>query len=167
MTKKKITFTTDKDTHEKFSVAIMLAGDTQTAALNKCMKEYISKVFSQVSEQYAPNTPLSTEEPKAIRRIPRWANNPNQINHKILRAYLLLKKHNEKITVYDIEKVCLDQSKPDTYVPTFRNNYMQMKIETPKSTGKVFEEKNGLVEIWDRVKDTLSLYENDFTSERE
>ena len=166
MNKKKITFLTDNETHEKFTVALMLAGENQTNALNNCMKEYISRVFAQVSEKYASNSPLSTEAPKAIRRIPRWANNPDQINHKILRAYLLLQKESDKITVYDIEKLCLNADRQDTYVPTFRNNFMQMKIETPKSTGKVFEEKNGFVEIWDRVKDVVAKYEDAFTKNR-
>lgn len=160
--KKKVTFSIEKDIHEKFTVALMLSHETQSAALEKCVKEYISKVFLSFSEKYSENTPLSTETPKAIRRIPRWAKNKDQINHKILRAYLLLKEENEQVTVFDIERLCLDRDRTDTYTPTFRNNYAQMKIETPKSTGKVFEETNGFVTIWDRVEPTLMQYKEYF-----
>ena len=153
--KKKITFIVEPGLHEKFSVALMLTGETQAAALNKCLKEYISKVFQLESEKYSSASPLSTETPKAIKRIPRWANNPDQINHKIIRAYFTLSDSGENVTVYDMERLCLDRSHPETYAPTFRNNFAQMKIETPKSTGKVFEEKNGFVHIWERVENTL------------
>lgn len=161
--KKKITFELDSDLHMKFSVALKLNHETQKAALEKCVKEYISKVFFSESEKYSTTTPLSTETPKAIKRIPRWAANPDQINHKIIRAYFLLSESLDSVTVYDMEHLCLDASKPDTYCPTFRNNYAQMKIETPKSTGKVFEEKNGFVSIWDRVEPTLMKYRESFT----
>jgi len=164
--KKKITFNMDKAVHEKFTVALMLTGETQTAALEKCVKEYIAKVFFTESEKFKKTTPLSTETPKAIKRIPRWAKNYDQINHKILRAYFLLSEQSDQITVFDMERMCLDQSRPDTYAPTFRNNYAQMKIETPKSTGKVFEELNGFVTIWDRIEPTLLKYKEYFISER-
>ncbi len=164
--KKKITISIDKDLHEKFTVALMLTGETQKSALEKCVKDYISQVFFKESEKYSSSTPLSTETPKALKRIPRWAKNPEQINHKILRAYLLLAENNEQVTVYDMEKICLDMNRVDVYCPTFRNNYAQMKIETPKSTGKVFEEKNGFVTIWDRVEDIIESYKDCFISER-
>ena len=164
--KKKITVSIDKSVHEKFSVALMLTGETQSLAIEKCMKDYISKIFFTEGEKYSSTTPLSTETPKAIRRIPRWAKNSDQINHKIIRAYLLLKKENEQITVFDMERLCLDSSKQDTYCPTFRNNYAQMKIETPKSTGKVFEENHGFVTLWDRIEPTIEQHKEYFTSER-
>lgn len=162
--KKKITFSIDKDLHEKFTVALMLSHETQSGALEKCVKDYISKIFLSFSEKYSDNTPLSTDTPKALKRIPRWAKNRDQINHKILRAYLLLKEENDQVTVFDIERLCLDRERPDTYAPTFRNNYAQMKIETPKSTGKVFEEQNGFVRIWERVEPTLMQYKDYFTA---
>ncbi|MBQ9710151.1 MAG: hypothetical protein IJV67_05980 [Clostridia bacterium] len=164
--KKKVTVNVNRSVHEKFTVALMLTGETQSAAIEKCMKDYISKIFFSEGEKFSTTTPLSTETPKAIKRIPRWAKNSDQINHKIIRAYLLLSEENEQVTVFDMERLCLDNTKPDTYCPTFRNNYAQMKIETPKSTGKVFEEANGFVTLWDRTKDTLLQYKEYFTSDR-
>ncbi len=162
---KKITFQIDNDLHMKFSIALSLKKETQRAALEKCVKEYIADVFLTEGEKYSPTTPLSTETPKAIKRIPRWAVNADQINHKIIRAYFIASQQNETVTVFDMEKLCLDSSRPDTYAPTFRNNYAQMKIETAKSTGKVFEEKNGFVTIWDRVAPTLEKYKEYFLPE--
>jgi len=80
---------------------------------------------------------------------------------------LLLSAENEQVTSYDMERRCLDRNFSDTYAPTFRNNFAQMKIETPKSTGKVFEEKNGFVTVWERVAPTLESYRAYFTEERE
>ena len=32
-----------------------------------------------------------------------------------------------------MERLCSDKNHPDLYVPTFKNNYSQMKIDGPKS----------------------------------
>ena len=39
-----------------------------------------------------------------------------------------------------MERLCSDKEHPELYVPTFKNNYSQMKIDGPKSHGKVFED---------------------------
>lgn len=43
----------------------------------------------------------------------------------------------------------------ELYVPTFRNNYAQMKIDGPKSHGKVFEDDGDRVWIWKEVEEVL------------
>ena len=43
-------------------------------------------------------------------------------------------------TLNMMERLCSDKERPDLYVPTFKNNYSQMKLDGPKSHGKVFED---------------------------
>ena len=100
---------------------------------------------------------------KAIHRIPRWARNPQQNNHKILKAFLELQKELGRVSIDALRRRCSDPVQhPDTYVPHFDNNYAQMKFDNGNSHGKVFEENNGYVTIWDRISDTLQRYRDYF-----
>ncbi len=100
---------------------------------------------------------------KAINRIPRWARNPQQNNHKILRAFFELKQEIGNVTLDALRRRCSDPSgHPNTYVPHFDNNYSQMKFDNGNSHGKVFEEHDGYITIWDRISDTLQRYRDYF-----
>lgn len=103
---------------------------------------------------------------KAIGRIPRWAKNPQQYNHKILRAFFELQKELGigHVTIDALRQRCSDPTvHPRTYVPHFDNNYTQMKFDNGNSHGKVFEEKDGIITLWDRISDTLMRYRDYFT----
>ncbi len=100
---------------------------------------------------------------KAITRIPRWARNPQQNNHKILKAWLELQREMGKVTLDALRARCSNPTAyPSTYVPHFDSNYAQMKFDTGNSHGKVFEEQNGFVEIWDNIQDILMHYRDYF-----
>ena len=100
---------------------------------------------------------------KAINRIPRWARNPQQNNHKILRAFFELKQELGNVTIDALRRRCSDPTgHPNTYVPHFDNNYSQMKFDNGNSHGKVFEEHDGYITIWDRISDTLQKYRDFF-----
>ncbi len=100
---------------------------------------------------------------KAIGRIPRWARNPQQNNHKILRAFFELKQEFGNVTLEALRRRCSDPTgHPNTYVPHFDNNYSQMKFDNGNSHGKVFEEHDGYITIWDRISDTLQKYRDFF-----
>lgn len=100
---------------------------------------------------------------KAINRIPRWARNPQQNNHKILRAFFELKQELGNVTLEALRRRCSDPTgHPNTYVPHFDNNYSQMKFDNGNSHGKVFEEHDGYITIWDRISDTLQKYRDFF-----
>ena len=47
-------------------------------------------------------------------------------------------------------------------MPTFKNNYAQMKIDGPQSHGKVFEDDGERVWIWKEVEDVLRKYKDSF-----
>ena len=61
-----------------------------------------------------------------------------------------------------MEKLCSDKERSELYVPTFRNNYAQMKIDGPKSHGKVFEDDGDCVWIWKEVEEVLRSHKNSF-----
>ena len=99
---------------------------------------------------------------KAIQRIPMWALKPSQYNHKIIKAYFMAEHIAGEATLLMMERLCSDKERPDLYVPTFKNNYSQMKLDGPKSHGKVFEDDGDRVWIWDEVEETLMKYKNSF-----
>ncbi len=100
---------------------------------------------------------------KAIPRIPRWARNPQQNNHKILRAYFEVQKELGKVTLDALRRRCSDPNgHPRTFVPHFDNNFTQMKFDNGNSHGKVFEEQDGYITIWDQISDTLMKYRDYF-----
>ncbi len=118
---------------------------------------------SRPDHQRPPRPDYFSEWGKAIHRIPRWARNPQQNNHKILKAFLELQREIGRVTIDSLRRRCSDPVQhPETYVPHFDNNYAQMKFDNGNSHGKVFEEKDGYVTIWDRISDTLQRYRDYF-----
>ena len=101
---------------------------------------------------------------KANQRIPAWAHKPNQYNHKIIRAFFAASNGGTTALLSEMEKLCSDSEVPELYVPTFRNNYAQMKIDGPKSHGRVFEDDGHMVTIWPDVQTTLMKYRSFFES---
>jgi hypothetical protein len=126
------------------------------------MRWYIAKTFEKASQTYNPKSVARQNEDanrdffgKAIQRIPVWAVKPNQYNHKIIRAYFKAVAATGRATIDMMERSCSDRNNPELYVPTFKNNYSQMKLDGPKSHGKVFEDDGETVTIWHEVEDTL------------
>ena len=61
-----------------------------------------------------------------------------------------------------MERLCGDKDVPELYVPTFKNNYLQMKLDGPKSHGKIFEDDGETVTIWHEVEDIHMKYKSSF-----
>lgn len=168
-----INVSVDSDIYEKFTMALTLNKEDEAHAVEHCLKWYIAKSFEKASQEYNPHSKKKTIEEivasfhgKANKRIPVWALRPEQYNHKIIKAYFKAHDQIKEVTVTDIQALCSNEHMPDLYVPTFKNNYNQMKIDAVKSHGKVFEEDdNGVVTIWDEVKDTLMKYKEFFIEE--
>ena len=162
---KNITFTVDSDVYEKFNIALSLSRELSDEAANACLRWYIAQAFGNASKVYTPKATKQTDTNKdfygkALQRIPMWALKPNQYNHKIIKAYFMSIDIAEHATLMMMERLCSNKDRPDLYVPTFRNNYAQMKLDGPKSHGKVFEDDG--VWIWDEVEETLMQYKSSF-----
>jgi hypothetical protein len=166
---KNLTVTIDDDIYEKFRIALSLTKDEQNQAIEHCMKWYITKSFEKAAQAYSQTAQSKPDEDaaayfhgKANQRIPSWAFKPTQYNHKIIRAFFKAEKATGRVTITDLELLCNDKSVPELYVPTFRSNYAQMKLDAPKSHGKVFEDDGETVTIWGEVKDTLLKHKKFF-----
>lgn len=169
-----ITVSINDDIYDKFSLALNLTKESKNEAIETSMKWYIAKVFEEVSHEYNPkSTPKKTSDEdnnyygKASQRIPVWALKPNQYNHKIIKAYFRAVEIAGQATITMMEKLCSDKDYPEMYVPTFKNNYSQMKLDGPKSHGKVFEDDGENVWIWDEVEEVLMTYKSSFYIEEE
>ncbi|MCL2235288.1 MAG: hypothetical protein FWB98_02475 [Defluviitaleaceae bacterium] len=96
-------------------------------------------------------------------KIPRWAANKSQNNHKIIRAYFQLLHEAEKVTRQALEGRCQNEEMhPDVYVRDFKGNFNSMKSDKGNSHGKTFIENGINVTIWDEVAETLERYRSLF-----
>ena len=77
----------------------------------------------------------SIEIDKVERKIPKWINNPTQINSRILGLYMLLSKNGSRSISYDrLREEYLNKFNDDK----FDRNYVQMKNVAEKINAKVF-----------------------------
>lgn len=100
------------------------------------------------------NTSNNTENfAKAINRIPRWAKHPEQINYKIIRAYLKASANKNWASLAEMQNICVNDFKIP--VKSFRNNFSSMLTDAGNSHGKVFERNGDTVTIWENVRTVL------------
>lgn len=161
-----------EDVVDKFNLALMLNKEKADDVIEKYMMLYISSSFSNASKTYKGtkiskvtrvNNVMSVDTGKAKNRIPKWAIKPEQYNHKIVRAFFQVESEFGHVPLDALDKRCSDEmTYPSTYVRDFRGNFNQMKIDAPKSHGKVFEIENGNVVIWEFVKETLMEHKEYF-----
>ena len=55
---------------------------------------------------------------------------------------------NGQVLLHELEELCSNAEVPELYVPKFRNNYYQMKIDGVKTYGKVFEDDGKVVNVY-------------------
>ncbi len=89
---------------------------------------------------------------KVKKRVPRWIDNPNQINSKILKLYMSLSENDSFPVSYSDLKEKYELS----YGDVFNSNYNQMKNFGTKNHAKVFSEaKDGMISLWGPVADYI------------
>lgn len=153
---------------EKFKIALLLNKEEAEDVIEKFMINYISSSFSRTSQEFKSlisnkEDVINKNRGKAKFRIPRWAKKPNQYNHRIIRAFYKIESELGFVPLSELERRCSNEKNhPDTYVRDFKGNFYQLKIDSPKSHGKVFEVENDNVVIWDYIKDTLEEYKEYF-----
>lgn len=139
---KKVSFFIDEDVYEKFLLAMDISKESEEEAIEMSMRWYIAKTFEKASHEYNPKKVSKSPEGvndyygKAIGRIPIWALKPEQYNHKIIRAYFTALDIAGSATISMMEQLCSEKVYPELYVPTFKNNYSQMKIDGAKLMGR-------------------------------
>lgn len=95
------------------------------------------------------------------RRVPRWLQNTNQINSRILITYLELnKKHPDKVTLELLRSEVLNQYE-DIDLNKFNRNFTQMSQISENNHGKVFDRCNDYIHLWEPVREFI---ESEFKS---
>lgn len=94
------------------------------------------------------NNEIDAEIKKVKRKVLRWFKNPHQYNSTILNYFLALCEENSKVTITMLRNKCDE-------IDAFDANYNQMKNFGMKNHGKVFEESNGMIVLWEPVKDFI------------
>lgn len=108
---------------------------------------------SSPNGESAPQDSVAEEINKVARKLPKWAANQQQINSKILTRFLELRRQGvTKLTEREFAEKYGDQAE-------FHRSYPQMKTISPKNNGKVFDVRNGVVEIWEPVQSAVAKYE--------
>ena len=90
---------------------------------------------------------------KVNRRLKLWAKRPNQINSKILSAFLKLQQSG----FTTITESSLKAELPE--LESFETNFLQMKIIAENNHGKVFEQYGNNISLWDPVVVGIREYE--------
>lgn len=92
---------------------------------------------------------------KVTRKLPKWFKNPSQINATILLNFLkLYELGEEKISFQTLKSKC-------SSVNDFDGNYNQMKNFGEKNHGKVFDERDGYITLWEPVKEFILKMRNE------
>ncbi|MBO4639886.1 MAG: RNA polymerase sigma factor region1.1 domain-containing protein [Treponema sp.] len=100
----------------------------------------------------------------ALKKIPMWAQNPSQYNHKLIRAYFkAYHRFDEPPTKNMIKEIC-DTDKT-CYVENFQATYSSLKADGPNTNGKVFIDDGNYVQIWEEIEDILLRFEKYFYNE--
>lgn len=101
---------------------------------------------------------IDNEIAKVKRKVPKWINNPDQINSQILQLYMALSHNNNS----PVTRVDLEKEFEKGHADPFYTNYMQMKNFGPKNHAKVFEEDaQENIWLWKPVADFIvGLYKS-------
>lgn len=101
---------------------------------------------------------LRVEKLRVKKKLILWAKRPNQLNHKILRKYLELRNNGNTQITDDLLCDALIKDESITSKNTFYSNFAQMKTDSPKSHGKIFEIIDGVVKIWEPVVEYVESF---------
>jgi len=174
-----IKLTIESDLSAMFTFALQLNKESQEDVLTNFIKQYISDSFSKVSKVVSPKSTskvyyeleqvdFDSDNAKALRRIPLWAQKPQQFNHRIIKAYFQIQGESDRVTVDALSNRCSDPIKyPATYTPGFYGNFASMKTDAGNSHGKVFEVEHDIVSIWPKISSTLNEYKSSFIGSEE
>lgn len=100
---------------------------------------------------------------KAEKKIPIWAQKPNQENHKVIRAYFkAYHRFDEPPTKDMMLEICRDHNDKSCFVRNFQATYSSLKADGPTTNGRVFIDDGTNVQIWEEVEDVLLKYEKYF-----
>lgn len=134
-----------KDFLERAAFKISSGADL-TDAHRKIIKALVSleEVERMLSEKNSSALSEQDEVSKVTRRLKLWAKRPEQINTRILKAFLTLSVNSDS----PISELKLKEAVGES---NFETNFVQMKNIADKNHGKVFDISGDIVSIWPPV----------------
>ena len=128
-------------------VAFLVSSGTDLPnAHRKIVKALVSleEIERMLSQQPSSSDNDLSEVSKVTRRLKLWAKRPEQINSRILSAYLILSANSEDPVTENELRDAVGES-------NFDLNFVQMKNIAEKNHGKVFDVIANKVSIWPPV----------------
>lgn len=121
-------------------------------ANTKYLEHEIEKNFDLKKKKKKPKEELEELEIKKVkRRVPKWKEKKNQMNYKILKAFIDLSNNGKhSVNVISLERY-LDLKDPKKFL----GHYNQLKTISAKNHGKVFSENNGQINLWEPIEDFI------------
>ncbi len=132
-----------KEAHAELIQSLMIVSELES----------IYEIPKDSSSPIAPTKKDSEEINKVSRRLKLWAKRPNQINSKILNAFLKLERSGVSVITENNLRNELSEEK------SFESNFAQMKIIAEKNHGKVFEQYGENIVLWPPVVSNIREYE--------
>lgn len=109
--------------------------------------------YPDSKEPIASAEAVSAEVNKVGRRLRLWAKRPDQINSKILTAFLRLKRAGaESVTESDLRNKLPEET-------SFDSNFAQMKIIAERNHGKIFEQYGDTITLWKPIIPAVRKFE--------
>ena len=166
-----VSFDIDEKDYKRFNTVLTLRGESQSEILKCLINGYAKSVLigeiNAIDNDGSIVTPEQMEDKnyaKAIKKMFRWAARKDGIPHKIIKAYLLSEKDGVA-DLYEMRKLCTDKNRPDLYVgdeKKFDMNFSQLKYDSARSHGHVFNAWGEEITVWDKVDCTLRKYADKF-----
>ncbi len=136
----------------KISDLLTSKGYEQVSVLETRSQPWLSRKKTNIPFSKANGDEIAGEIHKVKRKVPRWFKNSSQYNSIILYNFLELSEQQNQVTTKMLRNKC-------QVISDFDGNYNQMKNFGEKNHGKVFEETNGIITLWEPVKEfILDLY---------
>jgi hypothetical protein len=98
-------------------------------------------------------TSTEDDEFRKLNKIKTWDSRPHQINHQIIRAFLLLEQDGE-VELSQIKQYCTQE----LHLADFQGNYASMKTDAGNAHGKVFLDDGTTVRILPRAREEIDRH---------
>ncbi|SFV70207.1 hypothetical protein MNB_SV-3-765 [hydrothermal vent metagenome] len=133
---------------ELYEYAIVNKNDFVKEKSRQLMR-YLDLISTLGNNLHDTNEDYSDEIVKVKRKVPKWMKKTDQYNYLILKAFMDISDNNEhRVSVDELEEY-VDIGK------AFLANYNNLKTISAKNHGKVFDEINREIELWEPVSEFI------------
>jgi hypothetical protein len=114
----------------------------------------IEAIYLNARNSYSSSdNAINKEINKVSSRLKLWAKRPDQINSRILNAFLKLERSGLTVITENALKRELSE------IDSFESNFTQMKVIAERNHGKVFEQNGDEVTLWQPIIPYVRQYE--------